>query len=189
MDDYRISGHDAAELQVFFKEHAAWLFGRACVLTRGDKALAEDLVQDTFEAAARIWSTELRDRLIGSQQAWLLTTARNKEISAFRRREAFRAREPELRALYLSAEADTPAQALAAAALEQAALVIRCLPERQHQIALMCWQDGMKATEIAAELGIAIGTVYAQVHAIRQKLIGELGPYYPFGKDAKGEAS
>jgi DNA-directed RNA polymerase specialized sigma24 family protein len=54
----------------------------------------------------------------------------------------------------------------------------------------MKWNDHMKEAEIAAELGCAKGTVAAQVHEIRRKLIDGLGPYYPFaGDDGEGEAS
>ena len=51
MSDGRISPHEAEELAACFTAHARDLFGYACVLTRGDRALAEDLVQAAFEAA------------------------------------------------------------------------------------------------------------------------------------------
>jgi DNA-directed RNA polymerase specialized sigma24 family protein len=48
----------------------------------------------------------------------------------------------------------------------------------------------MKATEIAAELGVAEGTVHAQLHTARGKLIAGLERYYPFGEDGgKGARS
>jgi hypothetical protein len=56
MDDggeVRIPRCHVAELADFFATHDQWLFGHACVRTRGDRELAADLVQDTFEAAAR----------------------------------------------------------------------------------------------------------------------------------------
>ena len=49
----RIPHRQVAELSAFFAAHDRWLFGHACVRTRGDRELAADLVQDTFEAAAR----------------------------------------------------------------------------------------------------------------------------------------
>ena len=58
MDDSgepRIPQLHVAELSAFFAAHDRWLFGHACVRTRGDRELAADLVQDTFEAAARAW--------------------------------------------------------------------------------------------------------------------------------------
>jgi DNA-directed RNA polymerase specialized sigma24 family protein len=41
----------------------------------------------------------------------------------------------------------------------------------------------MSGAEIAAALSCAEGTVAAQIHEIRRKLIDGLGPYYPFAKD------
>ena len=49
----RICLRDAGELAACFAGQAGSLFGYACVLTRGDRALADDLVQAAFEAAAR----------------------------------------------------------------------------------------------------------------------------------------
>ncbi len=73
MDDSgeaRIPRHHVAELSRFYAAHDRWLFGHACVRTRGDRELAADLVQDAFEAAARAWAT-LRGRASGRQRAWL----------------------------------------------------------------------------------------------------------------------
>jgi DNA-directed RNA polymerase specialized sigma24 family protein len=86
MDDSgepRIPQRHVAELSAFFAAHDRWLFGHACVRTRGDRELAADLVQDTFEAAARAWAT-LRGHAEGRQRAWLLGTLANKDISHFR---------------------------------------------------------------------------------------------------------
>ena len=54
-DGATISRQHVAELSRFFCAHDRWLYGHACVRTRGDTELAADLVQDTFEAAARAW--------------------------------------------------------------------------------------------------------------------------------------
>ena len=156
---------------------------------RGDRELAADLVQDTFEAAARTWAT-LRGQASGRQRAWLLGTLVNKDISDFRRKEAFRRRQPDIHARYQATAADTAAQALNAIALERAWEIIEDMPPRQQKIALMRWQDRMKAAEIAAELGVAEGTVHAHLHTARGKLIAGLQRYYPFGQDSgKGTRS
>lgn len=184
MDDgeARIPPRYAAELSGFFAAHDRWLFGHACVRTRGDRELAADLVQDTFEAAARAWTT-LRGRTAGRQRAWLLGTLANKDVSDFRRREAFRRRKPDIQARYQATAADTAAQALNAIALERAREIIEDMPPRQQKIALMRWQDRMKASEIAAELGVAEGTVHAHLHTARGKLVAGLERYYPLGTD------
>ena len=140
----------------------------------------QNLVQDTFEAAARAW-TRLRRRAGSQQRAWLLGTLANKDISDFRRKEAFRRRQPDIQARYQGTAADTAAQALNAIALDQARQIIEDMPPRQRKVALMRWEDRMKAAEIAAELGITEGTVHAHLHSARGKLVAGLERYYPFG--------
>jgi RNA polymerase sigma-70 factor, ECF subfamily len=194
-DDARIPEHYAAEVARFFEAHARWLFGHACLRTGRDRELAAgrelaaDLVQDTFEAAALAWET-LRELSEAQQRAWLRTTLAHKETSHFRRRVTFRRKQADLHHRYKAADADTEHQALSAIALAKAAEIIEGLPAAQKRIALMRWNDHMKGAEIAAELGCAEGTVAAQIHEIRRKLIKGLGPYYPFaGDDGEGEAS
>ena len=193
-DDRKIPGQHADELARFYEAHARWLFGHAYLRTQRDRELAAarelaaDLVQDTFEAAARSWET-LRGLAPAQQRAWLRNTLSNKETDQFRRRALFRRKEPELHRKYQAAEPDPERQVLSALALERAAQIIEGLPARQKRIALMKWNDHMKESEIAAEVGCAKGTVAAQVHEIRRKLIDGLGSYYPFaGDDGEGEA-
>jgi RNA polymerase sigma-70 factor (ECF subfamily) len=175
------------EVAGFFAAHDQWLFGHACVRTRGDRDLAADLVQDTFEAAAIAWAV-LREHPSGRQRAWLLSTLAHKDISDLRRKAAFRRRQPEIHARYQATEADTEAQALNAIALARAREIIDGMPPRQKEIALMRWRDRMRAAEIASALGIAEGTVHAQLHGARRKLVAGLERYYPFGSD-RGEGS
>jgi len=47
----------------------------------------------------------------------------------------------------------------------------------------MRWQHRMKAAEIAAEFGVAEGTVHAHLHTAREKLVAGLERYNPFGTD------
>jgi RNA polymerase sigma factor (sigma-70 family) len=178
-----IPRHHVNELAGFFSAHDRWLFGHACVRTRGDRDLAADLVQDTFEAAALAWAV-LREHPGGRQRAWLLSTLAHKDISDLRRKAAFRRREPEIHARYKATEADTEAQALNAIALARAREIIDGMPPRQKEIALLRWRDRMRAAEIAAALGIAEGTVHAQLHGARRKLVAGLERYYPFGQDS-----
>ena len=69
--EVRLPQRHVTELSSFFAAHDRWLFGHAFLRTRGDRELAADLVQDTFEAAARAW-TRLRrraDRVQDDEQA------------------------------------------------------------------------------------------------------------------------
>ena len=91
MGEERICPRDAAELAACFAAHAGSLFGYARVLARGDRALADDLVQAAFEAAARDWAT-VRCLAEAQRRSWLRTTVANKAVSGFRREAAWRDR-------------------------------------------------------------------------------------------------
>jgi RNA polymerase sigma-70 factor, ECF subfamily len=183
----KIARDHADELADCFAMYAPGLFGYACVLTRGDRALAEDLVQSTFTAAARQWSTvrRLRD---AQRLCWLQTTAGNLAISMFRRNGAFRACLPRLEARYRPPSPDTHAEAMSGIAVERCWQAIQALPPQQHAVAVMRWLFAMSNSEIAAQLGIAAGTVAAHLYAVRSKLKAGLGPYDPFG-DGEGASS
>lgn len=179
--EVKIPQWHVTELADFFAAHDRWLFGHACARTRGDRELAADLVQDTFEAAARAWGT-LRGQAGRRQRAWLLGTLAHKDISGFRHQEAFSRRQPEIHARYQPAAADTEAEALNAIALAAARKIIEDMPPRQREIALLRWQDHLRIAEIAARLGIAEGTVHSALHTARGKIIAGLERYYPSGE-------
>jgi DNA-directed RNA polymerase specialized sigma24 family protein len=89
----RIPREQAGELTSCFGSYAQELFDYAIVLTRGDRALAEDLVQSAFAAAAAQWAT-VRDLSEPERLAWLRTTTGTLAGSAFRRHPAFYAHDP-----------------------------------------------------------------------------------------------
>jgi RNA polymerase sigma-70 factor, ECF subfamily len=182
MSGDRIPKDHAEELADCFAAHARGLFGYACALTCGDHALADDLVQSAFMAAARQWSTMrcLRD---AQRLRWLRTTVGHLAISGFRRNGAFGDRLPRLEAVSRPAPADTHADAVSAIALEKCWRIIQALPPQQHAVAVMRWLLGMTNSEIAARLDIADGTVAAHLSAVRGKLKAALGPYDPFGSE------
>jgi RNA polymerase sigma factor (sigma-70 family) len=146
-----------------------------------------DLRQETFVAAARVWSTVLRDLLPERQKRWLHTTLQNMEKSQCRRRETERRELGLLLSLY-QPTAEIP-DGDRDAAFEQAAEIVKSLPARQHKIARMRWGAGMKVREIADELRIAEGTVHATLNAVRRKLAGPLERYCRPSEGGRGEAS
>jgi RNA polymerase sigma factor (sigma-70 family) len=181
-DDHRIAPHHAAELAACFRAHASRLFGHACVLARGDRALADDLVQATFEAAARVWQT-LRGLTEEQLRGWLRSTLANIAASGFRREAAFLNRLPQIEARYRATRADPSEQALSAIALERCWQIIREMPKGQHVVAVLRWQLDMKEAEIAAVLGITESTVGTQLYRARRRLIEQLGLDHPFARD------
>jgi len=182
----RISPREAEELAACFRAHARDLFGHACALTRGDQALAHDLVQAAFEAAAGAWQV-LGDLTEEQRRGWLWRTLANIAVDGFRRETAFRNRLPRIEALYRKIQADPPEQALSSIALERCWRIIQALPRRQHAVALLRWQLDMKESEIAQVLGMDEKTVSVHLHRVRRKLIAQLGQDGPVdGDDPEG---
>jgi RNA polymerase sigma-70 factor (ECF subfamily) len=72
------------DLDRLFDEHAEPLL-RFLIYRTGDRALAEDIVADTFERALR--KRSLFDRARGTEKAWLYTIATNLLRDGARRRE------------------------------------------------------------------------------------------------------
>ena len=182
MNGERIPAGHAEELAACFASYAPGLFGYACALTRGDRALADDLVQAAFIAAARQWPT-VRCLCPAQRRRWLHTTVGHLAISAFRRNAAFDNRLPRLEAAFRPAPADTHADAVSGIALQRCWRAIEALPPRQHAVAVSRWLLAMTNTQIAAALGITEGTVAAHVSAVRGKLKAALGPYDPFASE------
>jgi RNA polymerase sigma factor (sigma-70 family) len=186
--DEAISVQDAEELAACFDRHARELFGYACVIARGDPMQADDLVQASFEAAARAWWT-LRCLTEDQRRGWLRKTLANIAVSSFRRDVAFRTRLARIEARYRKTEADTAADALSSITLQRCWQIINAMPRRQHAVALLRWQQDMKEGEIAAVLGMSEKTVSVHLHQARRKLVAELGPDYPFADDGAEGAS
>ena len=145
-------------------------------------------MQAAFEAAGRAWWS-VRCLAEDQRRGWLRATLANIAVSGFRREAAFRDRLPRIEARYRKIPADTPAQAFSSMALQRCWQIIQEMPERQHAVALLRWQQDMKENEIAAALGIAEKTVSAHLRRARRKLIAQLGPDYPLGSDESEGAS
>jgi RNA polymerase sigma-70 factor, ECF subfamily len=189
VSDAGIPPRDAAELEACFAAHARDLSGFACTLTRGDRALADDLVEAAFEAAALAWQ---RLQGLGEQQrrSWLRSTLANIAVSGFRRDAASPDRPPRIEISYRETPDDPTDHVFSPAALERCWRIIQGLPERQYTVALLRWRLDMKEAEIAAVLGVAENTVSATLYGVRRTLIAQLGPDHPFIRDdPEGAAS
>ena len=178
MSNERISPHHAEELAACFAAHARELFGYACVLARGDRELANDLVQATFEAACWAWQG-LRALAEEQRRRWLKKTLANIAMSGFRREAAFRDRLPRIEIRYRQIQADLPEQVFSSITLERCWRIIQDMPKRRHAVAVLRWQLDMKEADIAAILGMSPKTVSTHLHRARRALIAQLGPDNP----------
>jgi RNA polymerase sigma-70 factor (ECF subfamily) len=160
-----------AELEQLFREHERGL-GQFLRQLVNDPTLADDLIQETFLAAARE-----RERLpsIERPKAWLFQIARNRALHAMRgRRRAFAAlqrltREVGIRSRHLESAAD-PADAMAVR--EHLAAYLK--PE-ERALLILRYVHGFKSPELAEIVGRSPDAVRQELSRTRRKLIKSLG--------------
>ncbi len=172
----RVRHGSADALSTLYDRHAGGVFA-AVVRATNDRAVADDVVQDTFLA---LWDrAELFDPNRGSLHAWLLTIARNRSIDhlrAARRRptSAFSAFDDAVpddasAAEWLTAvgrpvamAAPEPDPQLVAARRDTNAWVLdglAALGPRERCVLLLAYAEGLTQSEIAERLGLPLGTV------------------------------
>jgi RNA polymerase sigma-70 factor (ECF subfamily) len=160
------------DLDRLFDEHAQPLL-KFLIFRTGDRALAEDIVADTFERALRRRS--LFDRARGTEKAWLYTIATNLLRDGARRREV------EERAY---ASAFVPEHAFVGGAdgglsqFETRRTVMEALEvlsaEEREAVALRFGSD-LTVPEIARVLDQPLTTVEGRVYRALRKLRSQLG--------------
>lgn len=152
------------------RNHGRFLYTVAYRLT-GNDADAQDLVQEVLLRVRR----GLETYRPGSLEGWLSRITTNAFLDEVRRRR----RRPTV------ALPDDPDRVLAGAEDADAALAattlpddvqdaIRALPDDFRAAVVMCDVVGLTYEEIAAELGVPIGTVRSRIHRGRAALRGVL---------------
>ena len=171
--DTRETPGAAASVAALYAEHALGLVRLAMVMT-GDRATAEDIVQDAFLGLYRRW-----DRLadVSAPLAYLRVSVVNGCRTTLRRRTRF--------ALWPRTSADDPLDELAPAAgfgpearlaesaeasvllsEEQRAVAgaLRKLPQRQREAVVLRYYLDLSEEETAQVMGVARGTVKSATH-------------------------
>jgi RNA polymerase sigma-70 factor, ECF subfamily len=133
-------------------------YARALV---GDRATADDLVQDTLE---RAWAKLHLYRRGTDLRAWLFTVMHNVHVNRVRATRLTDTLEDEMPEL-----AQRPAQgdALLVRDLDRA---ITRLPDEQRAVLLLVTLEEMSYEQVARTLGIPIGTVMSRLSRAREKL-------------------
>jgi RNA polymerase sigma-70 factor (ECF subfamily) len=127
----------------------------------GERAAADDLVQDTLE---RAWSKLHLFRRGTDLRAWLFTVMHNvyvNQVRAARPTDALEDDMPEL------AQRASQGDGLLVRDLERA---ISALPEAQREVLLLVALEDLSYEETAQVLGIPIGTVMSRLARAREKL-------------------
>jgi RNA polymerase sigma-70 factor (ECF subfamily) len=148
---------DDAALRQLWTEHAGALLAFALRLTGGDRAAAEDVVQETVLRAWR--RPDALDPSRGPVRPWLLTVARHVAIDQHRARSARPTEVDDSSLARLGVEDDIDA-ALDGWLVADAMATLT----HEHREALVhTYYAGRTATEAAALLGVPVGTVKSRV--------------------------
>jgi RNA polymerase sigma factor (sigma-70 family) len=156
-----------ADLERLYEEHAAALFG-FLVYRTGDRALAEDVVADTFERALR--ARRRFDLRRGSEKTWLYSIALNRLRDLARREDAHRRALEQVKA---TAPRDDARGALMGVEDRQTLAVAleQLTPEEREAVALRYGAD-LSLKEIARVTGVKMTTAEGRVYRGLEKLRG-----------------
>lgn len=131
----------------FYREEYGSVLGLAIALT-GDRSVAEEVVQDAFEAA---WASWAKVGQMDKPEAWVRRVVANRSVSVYRR-AATRAR------FLRRADANEPLVGIPTEALE-VIFAMRGLPRRQAQALWLRYMDDLTVAEIANIMGCGAETV------------------------------
>lgn len=161
----RQRGVSEEEFTAFYAEHKD-----RCLRAAVAGGMAPDRAEDAVaEAFARAWSRWRTVRKTAVPAAWVVRTAVNADISWWRkrRREYLPGQLPEASVSDQFAGSDRSADMVAA---------IRRLPPRQREVVILRYLLDLDTAATAAQLGIASGTVTAQLHHALAALRAQLAP-------------
>lgn len=167
-----LASGDAEAATAFVRRYQARVFGLALTIV-GDRALAEEIAQETFLKAFQHAASF--DARRGKVVTWLLSVARNSAIDALRLRRALPTDPQALALLRAGAREpgpeEAPVQADEAEALKRA---LAELPAEQRRALVLAAFYGRTGREIAELEGAPLGTIKTRIRSALIKLRGAL---------------
>ncbi len=148
----RVGEGDRDAFDVLYGRYARPVFGLA-LRRLGDRGLAEDAVQETFAAIWRSAHSYRAER--GSAGGWVYTVARNAVVDRARSRREPAADAPDR----VSPEAGPEERAQAAWTAWVVHRAFEDLPPQERAVLELAYWGDMSQSEIAAFLGVPLGTV------------------------------
>jgi RNA polymerase sigma-70 factor (ECF subfamily) len=141
---------------------------KAYMMRRGaDAGTAEDLAQETLLTVWRKAALYAGDR--GSMTTWVFAIARNLRIDRLRREVPWQEL-PEGRLAEASGE-PLPDEAMAEKERQQRVqAALAGLPDEQKEVVALAYLEGLSHSEIAARLGMPLGTVKSRMRIAYQKI-------------------
>jgi len=162
-----------SDFESFYRGNVQLVYAMAFTRLR-DQWQAEDIVQETF---LRAWQhfEALSGAEPPAQRAWLLQTMRNLATDAWRRQAAFPSH---------ALPACLPAGASRADLRMDVMNALAQLDERDREMVIMRYLQGMTSREIGEALGVPEGSVRRRLSECRQVLAESLEQWAPTGAAA-----
>jgi len=166
----RVVRGDTAAHEILYDRYSSAAMGLA-LRTTGDRAAAEDVVQEAFWRVWRRADTFRGQR--GAFSSWLFGIVRNLCIDTLRRRRPQDqiAADADQWVEQLSDPAgDVPEIAALRARHQQVRAVVASLPSDQRRVIVLAFFGGMTRQEIAAATGEPLGTIHTRARLGLEKL-------------------
>jgi RNA polymerase sigma factor (sigma-70 family) len=162
-----------------FREHSEAVLRTAEFAAGGNRARAEDAMQQAFIEALRYWPG-FWDWPPSKQRAWLCDRVRKRVIDNWRKTH----RELPTDSLLEGKEVRTSPSAeeitLSRDALEDCREAIESMPERAQLVAYLRWHEECTPTEVAELLGIDRATVSRDLRRVAAAVKEKAGDKVPF---------
>ena len=160
--------------EVFYDRHGGVAYSLAYRIV-GEKAAAEDVTQEAFIS---IWRSGARfDRARGSVRSWMLSIVRNRAIDTLRSRAGKAPKltfDDEAVLEQRPAEELTEEEAMQHETARELRGAVGSLPNEQAKVIELAYFGGFSQSEIAAMLGVPLGTVKGRMRLGMEKIRGEL---------------
>jgi len=163
----RTGAGDRTAFEKLYKRYARPVFGLA-LRRLGDRGRAEDALQDTFVSVWRSAATYKPER--GPGAPWLYGVARNAIVDRSRARNEPPAEVPDEPSL----EAGPDERAEASWLQWRVHRALETLPEREREVIALAYWSELSQSEVAAKLGIPLGTVKTRTRAALARLADAL---------------
>jgi RNA polymerase sigma-70 factor (ECF subfamily) len=172
----QVAGGSQEALALLHRRFARVIFGLAVQTL--DRAAAEDLVQDVFLA---VWRNAGRfDPERGTVRAWILQIAHFRLLNELRRRSRQPEIVPDPDGLVLAGVPTVDPGPAEAASLQRRRAFLQSavdeLPPPQREALGLAFVDDLTHEQVAAELGVPLGTAKTRIRTGIQKLRDALGP-------------
>lgn len=165
----RAANADLAAFEQLYRRHHRRVHGVIVRLVGQAGARAEDLTQEAF---VRAWQALPGFRHESAVSTWLHRLAVNTALMELRSRRSRPVQDEEEDSFECLSTPDTAGNAVLGRDLERA---VASLPPRARAVLVLHDVEGWKHEEIAAQLGMAIGSSKAQLHRARGLLRTRIG--------------